>query len=89
MICHCREPILTPRKPTKKEREWMQRLQAVLMDTPEGIGLLTTGNAYLVVYDLKAALEHNIEHIHDGGYDTHGLNLGSVQSAVRIDGVSG
>lgn len=89
-VCYrCREPVLTPRKPTKAERAWMQRLQRVLLDAPEGIGLLTIGDARLTVYDRKAAQENGIEHLHDGGCDTHGLTLGSVASAVPIEGVSG
>ena len=89
MKCHCAEPVLHPRKPSRAERDWMARLEAVLMDAPRGIGLLTIGDAGLHVYDAARAKARGIEHLHDGGAMTHGLILGEVSSAVKVEGVSG
>lgn len=85
----CRKPILAGRKPTAKEAAWMRRLEAVLLDAPAGIGLLTIGDKTLHVYDKKAAQIHNITHTEDGSAGWHGLVLGDVCSAVGIEGVSG
>lgn len=85
----CRKPILAGRKPTAKEAAWMRRLEAVLLDAPAGIGLLTIGDALLHVYDKKAAQLHDITHTEDGSAGRHGLLLGDVNSAVEIEGVSG
>lgn len=86
---HCSEPVLFSRKPSRAEFDWMDRLEAVLMDAPRGIGLLTIGDAGLLVYDAARAKAHGIEHLHEGGAMTHGLILGEVSSEVKIEGVSG
>ena len=85
----CRKPIVPQREPTKPEGAWMRRLERVLMDAPDGIGLLTIGDRELRVYDRARAEEHGIEHTYDGGAYTHGLVIGTVSSAVGIEGVSG
>jgi len=59
------------------------------MEAPPGIGLYTIGDRELLMYDQTRAKEHKIEHLHDGGAKDHGLLLGSANSSVNIEGVSG
>jgi len=87
--CSCGAPILTPRGPTPEESRWMRRLEKVLKDAPPGIGLLTIGDDSLTVYRKTDAQAVGIEHVWDGGSSRHGLDLGTVHSAVSIEGVSG
>lgn len=85
----CDLPLYEARKPTAAEKKWMDELQRVLLKAPPGIGLATMGDPRLYVYDAAAAKRYGIEHIYDGGIEEHGLSLGTVRSAVKIDGVTG
>ena len=85
----CRKPILEPRAVTRAEKAWMKELETVLLRAPPGIGLLTSGDAHLTVYDARDAKKHGIDHTYDGGAERHGLVLGELRSAVAIEGVSG
>lgn len=88
-ICHCGEPNVTPREPTPDEAKWMKALERVLLAAPPGVGVYTTGDHSLMVFDKARATEHGIEHYHDGGAWAHGIVLGTIRSAVGIEGVSG
>lgn len=71
-----------------KVRAWMKRLERVLLDAPPGIGIYTIGDADLTVYDKAAYLASGVD-LCDGGAYRAGVVIGSIRSAVEIEGVPG
>ena len=79
----CREPFLSGRDPTPEERRYLRRLQRVFDDIPPGCGLLTWGMGTVVLYRKADAEAAGITHLWDGGFERHGLEIGSVQALVQ------
>ena len=73
---------------TREEKAWMNRLEAVLMAIPPGLGLYTIGDPDLMVYDRIVQRSENID-ISDGGASSAGIVIGCVGCGVNIEGVSG
>ena len=79
--------------PTKKQQAWMDRVEELLSKPPPNIGIYTTGDRNLRVYDLRK--ESDINAIVDRGYDfcvgVESLNaaLGTIESSMNIHSTSG
>jgi hypothetical protein len=87
--------MATTKPLTKKEKVWVHQLQDVLMNPPtERLGLFTTGDASLSVYDLSRSDE--INKIQDSGIsdfgpavDSIGARLGEAMSKNCIESTAG
>lgn len=74
-----------PRKMTRREVAWVQRLREVLADCPDTVELLTMGDARVQVIDRSLASGD----LHDGWARRRGAVLADVESACRVHGVAG
>lgn len=68
----------------KKAIAWAKRLERVLLQAPDGIELVTIGDAKLGVFDARAAAGADL---HDGRWCE--WEVLTVAAGCRIHGVSG
>ena len=80
--------------PTKEEKAWMIKVQKLLMNPPsDRIGLFTTGDPGLTVYD--RTFDAEIDKAQDRNWDfcvaveRLGAELGSMDSAMNIHSTAG
>jgi len=79
-----KDEIKVPRL-TRKERGWIKRLENVLLECPERLGLVTGGDAFLSVIDEEAGKRSELC---DGAAYRDGVVLATVKSGCAIQGVS-
>lgn len=78
------------KKLTKKEADWLKKLEQVFQECPsKRLGLYTTGDSTLYVYDNNKVDSCPDQDISDGNTLTAGISLGHISTKVLIDGVSG
>ena len=80
--------------PTKEEKAWMAKVQKLLMNPPsERIGLFTTGDCALNVYDKTFDAELDSQQNRSWDFciavERLGVGLGSIDAAMNIHSTAG
>ncbi len=78
------------KKLTKKEADWLKKLEKVFQECPsKRIGLYTIGDSTLFAYDNNKVDLCKDGDLCDGNALSAGISLGNISTKILIDGVSG